>query len=495
MSAGTLTNDGTIQPLFGQDGMGINVRALNGDIINASDGTIDVQSPFDYGYGSGGTLENFGTIDMANQTNLTVPFGSSNTVTNEPGGVINNGGNGSGVLVVDAGNTFNEAGGTTIPANAVPADPAVVVDGSNLGATVKYTGTGASTVVAQNAVNLNGSLAHGQNLVVNGVNGGGCPESLVTSASGFTNAGTITLSGPCDSGIKTTSGTLTNSGMIVAKPGASSRELKGNLLNQGKLNINAPTAFDGAGSTLTQTAGTTTISPSRFLDLTGSAGTLLLKGGLLQSPGSSSAHPGSITGSLNNSGGNLAPGSITAPGDFSLSGHYTQGAGGRLTAVIAGTQVGKTYSQLGVQGGSTLGGTLVIVTHSGFHPLNSQLFTVLGGSTNTGKFARLIGQFPPGGVGYKPLYDKTDMTLEGTPAARLTAKLAGSKQGTVTSSPAGINCGTTCSASFFRPQTVTLTEHPVSGHTFTGWSGACTGKTATCKVKMTKAKTVTATFS
>lgn len=490
ISSGTLTNNATIAAQAGNDQ---STRALNGNITNANGATIDVQAPLEYGAGAAGTLDNQGMIDLLHQQPLTVPYGVPKTVVNDTGGTIDNGG-GPGVLTVGAGNTFNQAGGTTTPSTANPGDPAVVIDGSNLGSTLKYTGTGVSTVQVRNLVTLNGSLASGQNVVVDGVSSTGCPESLLTSGASFTNAGTITLTGPCESGIKTTSGMLTNTGALVAKAGAN-RELRGSLTNQGTLSINAPTAFDGPGATLTQTAGTTTISPSQFLDLTSSGGTFLLEGGLLQSPRSNTSHPGSITGSLNNSGGNLAPGSTTAPGDFSLSGHYTQGARGRLTAVIAGTQVGKTYSQLGVQGGSTLGGTLAIVTHSSFHPLASQFFTILGGSTDSGKFAKLIGQFPPGGVGYKPLYDKTDMTLEGTPAARLTVKLAGTAKGTVTSSPAGINCGTTCAASFFKPQTVTLTEHPVTGHKFKGWSGACTGKTTTCKVKMTKAKTVTATFS
>jgi uncharacterized repeat protein (TIGR02543 family) len=64
--------------------------------------------------------------------------------------------------------------------------------------------------------------------------------------------------------------------------------------------------------------------------------------------------------------------------------------------------------------------------------------------------------------------------------------------GTVTSSPAGINCGSTCSASFATNSSVTLTA---SGGTFTGWSGACSGTSTTCTVSMTQARSVTATFS
>ncbi len=493
VTTGTLTNSGTIESAVG--GGDPNDRILNGNITNSGTGLIKVQAPFVYGADPplNSTLHNQGMIELAPHQTFVVPNGESSTVFNDTGGQISNAG-GSGLLGIGAQNTFNEGGGTTTPATATAANPPVIIDGSTLGATLKYTGTGASTVYTQGAVAITGNLAHSQNLVVQG-SSGGCPASTVTSASSFTNAGTITLLGSCSSGVKVTSGTLTNTGTIVAATGAT-RELKGNVKNSGTLKIQGPTAFDGPGKTLTQTAGTTTISPNEYIDLTHSAGTFQLMGGLLDSPGSSTSHQGGLTGSLNNSGGNVAPGSTTAPGDFSVTARYTQGAGGTLTAVLNGTQVGKTYSQLGVGNGSTLGGTLNIVTHSGFHPAATNLFTVLGGSRDTGRFAKLLGQFPAGAtVGYKPLYGGDNVTLEATVTAKLTVKLAGTSKGTVTSSPKGINCGTTCAASFFKPQSVTLTEHPTSGHKFTGWSGACTGKTTTCKVKMTKAQSVTATFS
>jgi endoglucanase len=71
---------------------------------------------------------------------------------------------------------------------------------------------------------------------------------------------------------------------------------------------------------------------------------------------------------------------------------------------------------------------------------------------------------------------------------------AGTGSGTVTSSPAGINCGSTCSASFTSGASVTLTPAAASGSTFAGWSGACTG-TGACTVSMTAARSVTATFN
>ena len=76
----------------------------------------------------------------------------------------------------------------------------------------------------------------------------------------------------------------------------------------------------------------------------------------------------------------------------------------------------------------------------------------------------------------------------------LSVAKSGTGSGSVTSAPAGINCGTTCSASFTTGTSVTLSAAPVSGSVFAGWSGACTG-TGSCVVAMSSAKSVTASFA
>jgi uncharacterized repeat protein (TIGR03803 family) len=67
-------------------------------------------------------------------------------------------------------------------------------------------------------------------------------------------------------------------------------------------------------------------------------------------------------------------------------------------------------------------------------------------------------------------------------------------KGTVTSSPGGIDCPTTCSANFAPGTPVTLTAAPASSWTFKGWGGACSG-TGTCMVTMNTPQNVSATFS
>jgi len=73
----------------------------------------------------------------------------------------------------------------------------------------------------------------------------------------------------------------------------------------------------------------------------------------------------------------------------------------------------------------------------------------------------------------------------------LSAGVSGS--GTVTSTPSGISCGSTCSASFVSGTQVTLNETPANGWVFSGWSGACSGA-GSCVVTMSAAESVTAAF-
>jgi uncharacterized repeat protein (TIGR02543 family) len=52
-----------------------------------------------------------------------------------------------------------------------------------------------------------------------------------------------------------------------------------------------------------------------------------------------------------------------------------------------------------------------------------------------------------------------------------------------------------CVQRFKANATATLTARPGAGQSFIGWTGACTGKATTCRVKLSTALTVTATFT
>jgi hypothetical protein len=70
--------------------------------------------------------------------------------------------------------------------------------------------------------------------------------------------------------------------------------------------------------------------------------------------------------------------------------------------------------------------------------------------------------------------------------------------GKVVSVPAGINCvggSGSCSAIFAQNSPITLSASPLATCNFNGWSGACSGNSATCNLVMDLTKTANASFS
>ena len=86
-------------------------------------------------------------------------------------------------------------------------------------------------------------------------------------------------------------------------------------------------------------------------------------------------------------------------------------------------------------------------------------------------------------------------TFDAVPTDTLAVSKSGTGSGSVTSSPLGIDCGSTCSMSFSEGTVVTLTATPAAGSTFTGWSGGKCSGTGACQVTMSAAESVTATFT
>jgi len=77
----------------------------------------------------------------------------------------------------------------------------------------------------------------------------------------------------------------------------------------------------------------------------------------------------------------------------------------------------------------------------------------------------------------------------------LTVNKEGTGTGTVTSSAAGINCGSDCSQVYKAGNVVTLIATPDSGSTFAGWDGGGCSGTGTCSFTINAMATVTANFA
>ncbi|HZS03498.1 MAG TPA: hypothetical protein VFD58_01370 [Blastocatellia bacterium] len=89
--------------------------------------------------------------------------------------------------------------------------------------------------------------------------------------------------------------------------------------------------------------------------------------------------------------------------------------------------------------------------------------------------------------------DALNVTATFTPQFTLSIGRGGS--GTVTSAPAGIDCGKNCSAKFAQGTTVTLNATPAAGLRFINWTGDCSGTTPTCNVTITRSTSVQANFA
>jgi Divergent InlB B-repeat domain len=99
-------------------------------------------------------------------------------------------------------------------------------------------------------------------------------------------------------------------------------------------------------------------------------------------------------------------------------------------------------------------------------------------------------------AGVSPYSDEACATTpsDNEPALDLAVIKHGAGSGTIVSNPAGILCGTDCTATYAAGTVVTLSATPSPGSTFPGWSRGCSG-TEPCAVTGNGRVSVTATFT
>src|SRR5712691_5077706 len=177
-----------------------------------------------------------------------------------------------------------------------------------------------------------------------------------------------------------------------------------------------------------------------------------------------------------------------APGGTSNALTFTIGSTVALAVVRAGTGSGTvTSTPAGITCGTSCsatfpGGTAVTLTAT---PATGSTFSGWSGGGCSGTGACTV-----------TLSAATTVTATfALQTFTLTVSKAGTGSGTVTSSPAGITCGTTCSAGYANGTAVTLTATPATGSTFSGWSGGGCAGTGACTLTLSAATTVNATFT
>jgi len=174
----------------------------------------------------------------------------------------------------------------------------------------------------------------------------------------------------------------------------------------------------------------------------------------------------------------------------SVSATFNAAAGDVLTVAFAGTGTGTVM-------GSANGINCTATCTASFAPNTQVTLTAAptGGSTFTGWSGSGCS-----GTGTCSVTVASSESVTATFAAAvvvtndtLTVTLAGTGQGTVVSTPAGIDCTSgTCTGSFPANTQITLTETAGLNSSFTRWTG-CTGA-GSCIFTLTSAETITATF-
>ena len=173
------------------------------------------------------------------------------------------------------------------------------------------------------------------------------------------------------------------------------------------------------------------------------------------------------------------PANVTLAPRFDLSVAKSGAGGGTVTSDVGGIDCGVTCAQ------TYDDATQVTLTAT---PSSPSSFTGWsgGGCSGTGTCQVTMSQARS---------VTAELSSPAPPATfSLSVSKAGAGTGSVTSTPAGIDCGATCSASYDDGTNVTLMATAAAGSQFDGWSGDCTG-TGSCTVTMSAARSVTATFS
>ena len=328
--------------------------------------------------------------------------------------------------VVNVNGTYNVTGSTTATGAALTMNPTAIL--TSLGTNVSVSG-GTVTLNSGEALSATtlsltgGTLGGNDSITVSGATtwSGG----TMTGAGTTVAQGGLTING---TGAKTLSGgrilehqgtgSWTGSGAIVFGAGASTLRIASGIFTVGDASTNQNTISSLArhlevlsGATLQKSSGGTTnfiTGVSSFTNagtvkvLEGTlsfgsnvfnqtAGLTELNGGNLTATGTLSLNGGTLRGNgtvttttLSNNGGTVGPG--FSPGTLTITGAYTQGAGGTLNIEIGGTTTAD-YDRLLISGATTLNGALIGTVINGFTPAFNDTFTFMTFGSRSGDFA------------------------------------------------------------------------------------------------------------
>lgn len=409
-----------------------NLRTEFDGTINIQTGALfDVQSDVSlvaFGGAGFGTVNNAGTFQKSGGTGTTSFSNGGQTVT------LNN----SGVVRAFTGAILVAHGGTST-AGIFDAVPGALIDFNaaytfNTG--TQFTGGGEVRLLAGTQT-LAGAISS-TNLKLAGATVAGSHtltgnlewrSGSITGATTLPSGAALSLTGPAekllDGGSVTNSGTITwggggnwrmGFGAAISNLAGGSFEIQGDasmsigggdgngtFTNAGllrKSNGTGTTSIGGGQGPSFSNSGIVDVASGTLsfqLSFTQTGGVTQLNGGnlgggiLLAFQGGDLLGAGTITGSVGNTGATVRPGGIGAAGTLSITGDYTQSAGGTLAVELGGTTAGREYDQLSVGATATLDGSLNVAFINGFTPAKGDVFNVVTASSRTGSFSSVTG--------------------------------------------------------------------------------------------------------
>ena len=167
-----------------------------------------------------------------------------------------------------------------------------------------------------------------------------------------------------------------NSGTFIRTVGTGTASISVNFITTGVVRPESGTlAFDS----YTPTSGTTMLASGTL----SSPNTMNFQGGELRGAGT-------IEGNVNNSGATVRPGGTGVAGTITITGNFTQGTTGTLSAELGGAGGGQS-DVLSVGGSATLGGLLEVSFINGYAPAFGDTLNVITAGARSGTFNNTQG--------------------------------------------------------------------------------------------------------
>jgi uncharacterized repeat protein (TIGR01451 family) len=313
-------------------------------------------------------------------------------------------------------------------------------------------------------INLAGTLHNDGALAITGPGTMQFAGQIVnTAAATLTHTDDTTIIGPA----------LHNAGTVQVTTGT--LQLGGSGTSSGTFEVAGGATLHLAGS-YAQTGGEVLLPAASSAVTTDGGSALQVQGGVLRGIGS--------VGRLVNSGGTVAPGGSV--GTLTVTGDYTQTAGGTLDAEVAGPT---SFDVLSVGGTATLGGAVRVTLLGGFAPADGDRFRVVTAGTRTGTFTGVDDADPTDEFVWSVEHGATfvDLAVGATTPPPPAADLSLTKSAAPTSVEVGGTVTYTLTVANAGPDAATgvvVTDALPAGMTFASADSGCThaAGTVTCAV-------------